>query len=356
MLEDFRGLNFENPNYTERFKPLYDDFNVATRIPDTQYTYEVSLDLASIGYGPFAHLNGSITIEDQTDYNKYPNAHKWNTNSNKVSYSVSMWNASLSIDKWVPKISGKFGMNAKGSSNFAFLDSDFSGARIEITEASLFEVSAGTPVGISGSLTGRVIIITAIGKGELTLEETDLPIPDTISVKPGEKKDGEKEKFFELSGPSLSFYRGEINTKTISTMITSVPLPSQFDANYQMQSTTYFQHDSALLSPAGMEAVGRMCAEEIVALSDPHSKLEIVGYADASGEEKYNKQLSEYRAINALTAIKDRMGSKLKITISPPVGLGEEEANKKYGQYTEKNAWLRRVIVTINGRAVLSLN
>jgi outer membrane protein OmpA-like peptidoglycan-associated protein len=357
MLEDFRGLNQASPNYTEKFKRLYDDFNVPTKAPDIEYEYETSMRLTSIGYGPFAHLSGTITIENKTDYKKFPNAHKWSSGSDKVSYSVSMWNASLSLDKWVPKLSEKFDMSAKGKSNVAYLESDFSGATIEVTEASLFELSAGGGgMGVSGSLTERVIIITGLGKGELTLEGTDLPIPDTATAKPNQKKDGEKEKFFEASGPSLGFYRGEINTKTIYTMIASVPLPSQFDANYQMQSTTYFQHDSALLSPSGIEAIGRMCAEEMVALSDSHSKLDIVGYADASGDEKYNKQLSEYRAINTLTAIKDRMGGKLKITMSTPVGMGEEEANKKYGQFTEKNAWLRRVVVTINGRAVLSLN
>ncbi len=56
-----------------------------------------------------------------------------------------------------------------------------------------------------------------------------------------------------------------------------------------------------------------------------------------------------------MQAIKDRLGSKLQAKIKNISGLGENEANKKFGQYTQKNAWLRRVVVIINGRAVLSL-
>ena len=53
------------------YKRLYDDFDVDTEIPVVEYIYEVNLKTSTSGFGPFAKVTGSITIENKTDYKKY---------------------------------------------------------------------------------------------------------------------------------------------------------------------------------------------------------------------------------------------------------------------------------------------
>jgi outer membrane protein OmpA-like peptidoglycan-associated protein len=151
-------------------------------------------------------------------------------------------------------------------------------------------------------------------------------------------------------------YKGSIDTEKTSKDIKGVPLPDQFTASYQLKDTRFFMHDNPVLTAQAIEAIGRLCAEELVAFSDPVSEIEIYGHADASGDPKHNLELSLMRAVNVRTAIEDRLGTKLKAKFNKVEGLGESVANKVFGEFTEKNAWLRRVVVIINGRAVLSLS
>jgi len=356
MLEDFRGI--KGTKNLELFKRMYNDFDVDTEIPSIEYSYEVNLKTSTTGFGPFAKISGTIIIENKTDYNKYPNAEKWRAPDNKVEYPIEFWNITLSLSKWFPRISSKWDARAEGKSKIAYKETDFSGSNMNMVEWTAFDVSLGVKtgdkkVGVSAGLTKRFLYIVPPGKKELHLEGTDIPtLPDTLTVEPADKND---KSGFDISTPSVSFFRGEINTKKISTDISSVPLPERFEATYKLQSTRYFKHDDATLSMAAIEAVGRMCAEELASLSDPQSKLEIIGHTDASGDPKYNLALSAARAANTLQAVEDRLGSKLKAKIEKVAGLGEKEANQKFGQLTQKNAWLRKVVIIINGRAVLSL-
>jgi outer membrane protein OmpA-like peptidoglycan-associated protein len=276
-----------------------------------------------------------------------------------------LWNATLSLNplKWRPKISAGQKIEAEAISNAPYSPSNFSGADVQITEGKAFELplsfeKGGVKVGTKIGIGGNVILID--GKGKKTLEfksDLELGLPDTIEVEPSD--DSAKEGTYEkIAGflPSLTMYKGSIDTVDTSADIVSVPLADSFTASYQIKDTRYFQHDDATLTAQAIEAIGRLCAEELVAFSNPASKIEIYGHADASGDQVHNMDLSTKRALNVQRAIEDRLGDKLpKAVTIKTEGLGETEANKKYGEFTQKNAWLRKVVIILNGRAVLSL-
>jgi outer membrane protein OmpA-like peptidoglycan-associated protein len=354
-LRDFRDLT--DKDYVQRnFAGLYTECQVETEKLRDVYKYKINMSTEAIGFGPFARLEGTITIENLTDYNKYPQARRWPASSNnKVSHTFSLWNAtlSLSLEKWRPKVSAKWDNDAEGETTEYYEFSDFSRAQIEMQEWTGVGYSVG---GLEGSWTKRLVIITGIGKKELHLDGSDALVPDTLSVDVADdtkKDDKNDDSFIDITLPNVAFYKGEIDSKEVSTQITSLPPPDKFKTTYQLQNTTFFKHDDAELSPAAIEAIGRMCAGELSALTDPGTKVLVIGYTDASGDAEYNITLSNLRAKNTLTAILDRVGPGMTPQRSF-AGLGEVEANARF-EFTEKNAWLRKVIVTINGRAVLSL-
>jgi outer membrane protein OmpA-like peptidoglycan-associated protein len=363
MLEDYRDV--EGTAYIEkRFKGLYDFFHIDTHIPAVLYQYAITIKLSSWGFGPFARSHGTITVENKTDYTKYPKAGRWHASKNKEDFPIVLWNATLSLNpgKWLPKIAAGQTIEAATTTDAFYQASDFSGADVQVTEGKVVELPininmGGTKVTTKAGIGGVVILVD--GRGKKTLEfikDLELGLPDTIEIEPSDPsaKEGTFEK---IAGflPSLTMYKGSIDTKETLTDVVSIPLPEKFDTNYQIQNTRYFKHDDATLSPQAIEAVGRLCSEELVAFSDVNSQVEIYGHTDASGKPDYNIKLSEARAANVWQAIKDRLGHKLKARLKIIKGLGEEDANKKFGEFTQKNAWLRRVVVIINGRAVLSL-
>jgi len=359
MMEDFR--DFRGTAYVEKqHQRLYDYFGVDTKIPDVKYKYELKIKLTSFGLGPFARSSGTITIFNKTDDKKLPKDSGWT----QIDYPIVVWNATLSLNplSLLPKVAAGQTIEAGIITNTPYSDKDFSGADIQITEGKVFELplsgeSGGVKVSTKAGIGGMVILID--GQGKKTLEfikDLDFSLPDTVEIEPSVSSapEGTYEKIAQYL-PSLTMYRGSIGTKKTTEDISSVPLPDQFAAFYQLKDTRYFIHDSAALTAQAIEAIGRLCAEELVGFSDPASQIEIYGHADASGKPGYNLTLSKTRAINVRHAIEDRLGTKLKAEVKKVEGLGESEANTIYGEYTQKNAWLRRVVVIINGRAVLSL-
>jgi outer membrane protein OmpA-like peptidoglycan-associated protein len=359
MMEDYR--DFRGPDYIEKeYKRLYDYIGVDTKIPETNYRYEVKLKLTAFGIGPFARSSGEIFIENKTDYNKYPKASKWSSET----YPIVLWNATLSLNpiKWTPKIAAGQTIEAAVNTSAYYSATDFSGAEIQVTEGKVFELplsgtSGGVKVGTKMGIGGVVILVDGHGKKTLEfIKDLELSPPDTIEVEPDVSpgSEGLYEKIAEML-PSLTMYKGYINTKKTGLDMSSIPLPGQFESTYQLKDTRFFMHDDATLTAQAIEAIGRLCAEELTAFSDSASEIEIYGHADASGKPDYNLKLSRTRAMNVLQAIKDRLGKKLQAKVKKVEGLGEEDANNLFGEYTQKNAWLRRVVVIINGRAVLTL-
>jgi hypothetical protein len=359
MLEDYRDFT-ETDNVEKLHKRLYDYFDIETKKSDALFEYEVKIKLTSFGVGPFARSSGTITVFNKTDPAKYPADKKWT----EKEFPIVLWNATLSLNplKWTPKIATGQTIEATSKKTIYYRDTDFSGADIEITEGKILEIpvsgtSGDTKVGTKAGIGGSVILIDTQGQKTLTLEQDlQFSLPDTIEIEPSDSS--EKEGLYEkIAGflPSLTMYKGSIDTVNTTKDLKSVPLPDHFAATYQLNDTRFFMHDNPVLTAQAIEAVGRLCAEELVAFSDPASQIEIYGHADASGGQQHNLDLSLLRALNVQTAIEDRLGKKRRASFKTVEGLGESEANKKYGEFTEKNAWLRRVVVIVNGRAVLSL-
>jgi hypothetical protein len=359
MLEDYRDFT-ETNNVEKLHKRLYDYFDVDTKKSDALFEYEIKIKLTSFGVGPFAVNSGSITFFNKTDPAKYPADKQWT----KKDYSINLVNATLSLNplKWTPKIATGQTIEASSKKTIYYRDTDFSGADIEITEGKILEIpvsgsSGDTKVSTKAGIGGNVILIDTQGQKTLTLEQDlQFSLPDSIEIEPSDSS--EKEGLYEkIAGflPSLAMYKGYIGTEKTSKDIKGVPLPDRFMTAYQVKDTRFFMHDNPVLTAQAIEAIGRLCAEELVAFSDPSSQIEIYGHADASGGRQHNIDLSLMRAINVRTAIEDRLGTKLRAGFKKVEGLGESEANTIYGEFTEKNAWLRRVVIIINGRAVLSL-
>ncbi len=359
MLEDYRDFR-ETDHIEKQHKRLYEFFGVETKKTDAFFEYQVKIRLTAFGIGPFARSSGTITLINRTDPAKYPGDKQWT----QKEYPIVLWNATLSLNplKWTPKIATGQTIEASSKKTVYYRDSDFSGADIQITEGKVLEIpisgsSGGVKSSTKAGIGGLVILIDTRGQKTLELEQDlNFGLPDTVEVEPDVSSEGEG-TYEKIAGflPSLTLYKGSIDTEKTSKDIKGVPLPDQFTASYQLKDTRFFMHDNPVLTAQAIEATGRLCAEELVAFSDPLSEIEIYGHADASGDPQHNLDLSRIRALNVRRAIEDRLGGKLKAKFTKVEGLGETVANTVFGESTEKNAWLRRVVVLINGRAVLSL-
>jgi len=359
LLEDYRS--FRGTDHIEQqHKRLYEFFGVETKILDAFYKYQVKIKLSAFGVGPFARSSGTITLINKTDPGKVPADKKWT----QKEFPIVLWNATLSLNplRWTPKIATGQTIEATSKETVYYHDTDFSGADIQITEGKVLEIpisgsSGGVNVSTKVGIGGSVILIDTQGQKTLELEQDlNFSLPDTIEIEPS-VSGGEEGLYEKIAGflPSLTMYKGSIGKVKTENDIKGVPLPDQFASSYQLKDTRFFMHDNPVLTAQSIEAIGRLCAEELVAFSDPLSEIEIYGHADASGDPKHNLDLSRLRAVNVRTAIDDRLGIKLKAKFKKVDGLGESDANTVFGEFTEKNAWLRRVVVMINGRAVLSL-
>ncbi|MDQ6477266.1 OmpA family protein [Dyadobacter sp. LHD-138] len=356
MMEDYRDAygTLQNQAFCERY-------GVEPVKPQVLYRYKIEIKLSSIGVGPFSRSSGTATITNNTDYSKYPSATKWNSATTTKSFPIVLWSAQLSLSpgKWVPKIGMSAGLEGEVESSIGYYETDFSDAFVQVTEAAVSELPLAISLGNGnkggtkvGFLTGKIILVKGKGKGKLEFSESSLlDMPDSIDIS---HDDDTSVSIFDLL-PSITMYTGEIKSQTTNVEVVAVPMPETFSSRYELTDLAYFKHDDAALTAGGIEAVGRLCSEELAAFSDRDSKLEIYGHTDASGDSSYNLALSAARAANVMQAIEDRLGTKMQIKAVKVSGLGERDANKLFGEFTQKNAWLRKVVIIINGNVVLSL-
>lgn len=85
--------------------------------------------------------------------------------------------------------------------------------------------------------------------------------------------------------------------------------------------------------------------------------MTIIGHTDRRGEEDSNKELSLYRAYNAVTAIYDISGDKIPDQVLPAKNIipsGEKVASLTDKDNTD-NPIHRRSEIILNGRLVLTL-
>lgn len=354
MLEDFRDQSTD----TDDLVGLYRFFGVSREKPKEEYRYKVKLELKKIGAIVGFRYHGKIKISNATDYKKYPNAKKW---SGEWEFGVTLYSLEL---EFPPDIG--LGLGTESFDGIAtgplFIESDFAGAKLNLAKGKILSLNV---VGFDGELSGGFMHIKAAGKKFMDITFTEAFGFDDVEVtiepddkkeeKKKKKKSGWKEFLFDVGGPGVQMSRGSIHKKISYDVNVPDPIASEFPKEYGINTTNYFRHDDGTLTPGGIDIVGRMCAEELAAFSNPESIVQVKGHADSTGDKDYNLALSAVRAANTMQAIEDRLGNKLKAKVEKVSGHGETEANIA-GEENKKAAWRRRVDVIINGRVVLSLS
>jgi subtilisin family serine protease/outer membrane protein OmpA-like peptidoglycan-associated protein len=138
---------------------------------------------------------------------------------------------------------------------------------------------------------------------------------------------------------------------------TTFTIKTDYAVIYNLTRQAHFPLDSATLSAEARQAIRVMCANELAAFGSSSSHLTITGHTDPIGGPKYNRELSDLRAKNALQAVKDVLGSRFEIPEANicACGKGEELATKEEPG-KEVNPRYRRVDIILNGRLVLTLS
>lgn len=120
---------------------------------------------------------------------------------------------------------------------------------------------------------------------------------------------------------------GEIYEKTLPDKDYSKFSPvTDYSTTYGLKEDVHFCLDSAILTEDGRQALRIICANYLPAFLNPDSTIEIVGHTDTLAPEKYNYDLSTWRAKNTKQAIIDTLGSKLLIKKINAWGEGEKQA------------------------------
>lgn len=157
--------------------------------------------------------------------------------------------------------------------------------------------------------------------------------------------------------PDLGFggFVGRIHKKNLPNVdYSNAEVQKEFLANYHYKNEVHFALGSALLTAPAKQAIRIMCAQELVALSNSGSKLEIIAHTDRVDTEKRNLVLSALRAANTRQAIEDVLGKKLKAKFVEVSGKGEQEAKGMSGP--DENPKYRRVDVFLDSRIILRLS
>ncbi|MDX2135765.1 MAG: hypothetical protein SFV52_13330 [Saprospiraceae bacterium] len=356
LLEDFRDIS--DRKIVGQFSSLFRMFEVNPNKPEEKYKYHVKLKYNAYGL-IYEYFDGTISIENVTDYNKYPNAKKWNNGNKKIEYNISFHALKLGLKIEKKAWFGIDQIDGYAISDYYFEATDFSGADLRLLEGSLGSVKLSI---IDLPASAGFLHIYPAGKPTLTVDFTSSPTFEKIKIEksldPKDYKDYNKlavKQFIDLGGPEIGMAFGKITPRITNQVIQSPPLPQTLQSKYKINYVSYFKHDDSILSDEGIDAIGMLCSEELLGFSSPESELEIVGHTDASGDSAYNISLSEARAMNTFQAIKDRLGSKFKCKVKAIKAMGEHEANIRLSQFSEKNAWHRKVLVILNGNLLFSL-
>jgi outer membrane protein OmpA-like peptidoglycan-associated protein len=239
---------------------------------------------------------------------------------------------------------------------------DFPGA-LEFLEAGGEATFAGT----GGE--GKVGVIVLHGSGrhpplnlDLTGTDKKLPVPtDPLDwahdPKPPKIPDLKGEVGVSASlGAGYLWGEGLEPTKHVRRDADQAPEEVTFvKALSERQKVHFFEGDSRL-TPWGKQVLGMFCADELRCLLDEHCSLAVDGFTDPKGSEESNKDLSKWRAQNALQAVMEIVGDgRLKARLGVPEGHGEGPARRELPDRTDDPHW-RKVSVTLDSNVLLRLH
>jgi outer membrane protein OmpA-like peptidoglycan-associated protein len=288
---------------------------------DGEHQYKVTLQVS--GVAPFIHVyRGTVTIE-KTSQPRWPKPEVFD-----ITYG------GLSA---VPTFKVEEALTGTASSHFEWQPPDFPGTIMMAGGEASYGVSAQAGfmhIHGSGYLPTLEVLFASAGL-------------DPGAVKPELKP-----------SVNLSGSWGKIHPKPIPVVdYTTSTVKTDYTVTYRLTEDAHFCLDSALLTEDARQALRIMCANELVALMSPASRLTILGHTDRSAAKDYNLTLSALRAENTYQAIQDILGDKLRIHQAQVLrsGRGESLAEKDGRPDGERNPKYRRVDVILNARLVLTL-
>jgi outer membrane protein OmpA-like peptidoglycan-associated protein len=124
-----------------------------------------------------------------------------------------------------------------------------------------------------------------------------------------------------------------------------------------LANSVHFCIDSSLLTPAGRQYLRVVCAEQLALLTDPSSKIVLVGHTDRLDTFRHNLDLARLRVDNVKQALQDILGNQRsdwdKI---PTYAPGELFAMLKLKPNDKASPEDRRVDLLVNGLLVARFN
>jgi outer membrane protein OmpA-like peptidoglycan-associated protein len=154
---------------------------------------------------------------------------------------------------------------------------------------------------------------------------------------------------------------GRINllgVKFSSKGVNDIIKQSDYAIDVHAQATPHFALGDALLNADARQLLRIFCAAELVVLSDPTSRITVNGHADRVDTEARNDQLSLLRAQNVVTALKDILGGRFKLSDDRVVaqGLGERAATAAKDIDGQPNPNFRKVELIVDSRLTVTLH
>jgi subtilisin family serine protease/outer membrane protein OmpA-like peptidoglycan-associated protein len=302
--------------------------------PDAaQHTYKVTLKLTGAGF--FAHgYKGSITFE-KTNPPSWPTSSAWP--QGKVTFGI--WILGLSA---APDISVGDTIEGEATTLQPWQPPDIPGT-VSMVKGGIGVPGVGADAGFLHVYGSEIFPPMAV-----LFSGVSLKIPTSV---PKSRRDL-------IPLPDLGGSWGKIQARSLPDLdYTTFQMKTDHAVASGLTDDVHFCVDGALLTEDARQALRIMCANELVALTSPTSRLTINGHTDRSDTSNRNLELSDMRAKNTYQAIKDILGTKLAIPLSHTQvsGKGETEAERDGRPDNERNPKYRRADVILNARLVLTL-
>lgn len=317
------------------------------------FEYEIDVDLKAKAKGPSGlplngfFYRGKITVRSL-------DREEWGAGKGK---------REIQFDAYLGGIGAVLGKGAgapiKGKSSVATLEdwspADFAGPirlltlsggigaklgqhEVEGRDGSL-KKKGGTSVG--GSIIASSLVILGSGTHQRLIME----LPVSVAKRGGVGAEG-----------SVAFGKILADEEVLHSDYTRKAVAYEVPVRKHDENEVHFKFGSSILEPIGRKVVRSFCADWLRWLDSVDTELHVVGHADSVDTPQRNLELSRLRAANVVQAMKDVLGSKLKvpeykIKMQP---WGECDAYL-HGERDLPNRKFRRVDVVLDGRCILTL-
>ncbi len=322
------------------------------------FEYEIEVDLKAKAKGPSGlPLNGffywgTITVRALNREDWGASKREREGAEKEVKYDACLGGIGAVLGKGA-------GAPIKGKANIASLEdwtpadfhgpirlSTFSGGVGAKVGQSEMTSSDGSPKKVGGTSVGASIVASGLViLGSQTHQRLIMELPVSFNKRGGIGAEG-----------AIAFGQIFAPKKTLDSDYSRNLVTYGVPVGTHDENEVHFKFGSSILEASGRRLVRGFCACWLRWLDSAESELRVVGHADSVDTPQRNLELSRLRAANVVQAMKDALGSKLKvpeqkIKIQP---WGECDAYL-YGEKDLPNRRFRRVDVILDGRCVLTL-